>query len=106
MADRAVLESLREQRFFGGWDEYVNPEHVAASEASMRRLIDDLLALGPEPTEAAARAAVDACVCRFNDLDDGWICTIERDDIFEQVCRVVDPCGFDCQEDWLDERDW
>jgi hypothetical protein len=106
MADRAALRLLRGQRFFDGWDEFVSPEHVAASEASVRRLIDDLLALGPERTEEAARLAVDECVRRFNDLDDGWICTIEREDMYEQICRVVDACGFDCQEDWLDEREW
>jgi hypothetical protein len=106
MADIATLQRLREGRFFDGWDGFVAPEHVEASEASLRRLIDDLIALGPKPTEEAARRAVDACVRRFNDLDDGWICTIEREDIYEQVGRVVDACGFDCQEDWLDERDW
>ena len=65
-----------------------------------------LIALGPKPTEGAARRAVDECVRRFNDIDDDWICTIEREDIYEQIGRVVDACGFDCQEDWLDERDW
>jgi hypothetical protein len=106
MADFAALQRLREQRFFDGWDEFVAPEHVRDSEASVRRLIDDLIALGPQPTEEAVRRAVDACVRRFNDIDDGWICTIEREDIYDQVGRVVDACGFDCQEDWLDERDW
>jgi hypothetical protein len=106
MVDRAALEQLRGQRFFEGWDEFVGPERVAASEASLRRLIDDLLALGPEPSEEAARAAVDECVRRFNTLDDGWICTIEREDIYEQIGRVVDSCGFECDEDWLGERDW
>ena len=23
-----------------------------------------------------------------------------------QIGRIVDACGFDCQEDWLHERDW
>ena len=106
MADIAALQGLREQRFFDGWDGFVAAEHVEASEASVRRLIDDLIALGPKPTEEAARRAVDECVRRFNDIDDGWTCTIEREDIYEQVGRAVDLCGFDCQEDWLDERDW
>lgn len=106
MIDLDAVRRLRGERFFEGWDGFVAAERVAAAEAAMRQLVDDLLALGPEMTEAAARAAVDACVLRFNDLDDGWICTIERDDIFVQICRVVDGCGFDCDEDWLDEREW
>ena len=106
MADRTALQRLREQQFFDGWDEFVSPERVAASEANVRRLIDDLLALGPQPTEEAARRAVDDCVRRFNDLDDGWICTIEREDIHEQIGKVVEACGFECEEDWLQEREW
>jgi hypothetical protein len=106
MVNVAALQGLREQRFFEGWDGYIAAQHIEASEASIRHLIDDLIALGPQLTEEAARRAVDDCVRRFNDIDDGWICTIEREDICEQVGRVVDLCGFDCQEDWLYERHW
>jgi hypothetical protein len=106
MAVRAALKKLCGERFFDGWDEFLSPERVRASEDSVRRLVDDLLALGPEPDERAARSAVDACVRRFNDLDDGWICTIEREDICEQVGRAVEAAGFECDEDWLGERDW
>ena len=107
MADIAGLRRLREERFFDGWDEFVEAERVAASEASVRRLIDDLIALGPELSEEAARAAVDECVRRFNALDDdGWICTIEREDIYEQVGRVIDLCGFEYGGEWVGERDW
>lgn len=95
MADRGALLGLREQRFFAGWDGFVLPDRVDASEASLRRLIDDLVAVEPAPTEEAARRAVDECVRRFNALDDdGWICTIEREDIFMQIGRVMDVCGF------------
>jgi hypothetical protein len=106
MGDFATLQRLREQRFFNDWEGYVAPERIEAAEASVRRLVDDLIALNPRPTEAAVRRAVEECVWRFNDLDDGWICTIEREDIWEQVGRVVDLCGFDCQEEWFDGRDW
>ncbi len=107
MADIAALQRLREERFFDGWDGEVAAERVAASEASVRRLIDELLAFGPGVTEDDARRAVDDCVRRFNDLDDdGWICTIESEDIYEQVGRVVDLCGFEYDEEWVGERDW
>jgi hypothetical protein len=106
MADHAALRRLREQRFFAGWDEFVSPALIAESEATVRRLVDDLLALGPEPTEEAVRRAVDQCVRQFNALDDGWICTTDREEICEQIGRVVESCGFECEEDWLAERDW
>jgi len=106
MTDTTALQRLRGERFFDGWDGYVTPENVSASEASVRQLVDDLIALGPEATEEATRQAVSECVRRFNDLDTGWICTIEREDIYEQIGQVVDACGFDCQEDWLYDRDW
>ena len=105
-AHTKALQKLRKKRFFEGWDEFIESQHVAASEASMVQLIDDLLKLGPKLTEKAARKAVDKCVQRFNDLDDGWICTIEREDICEQVYTVVEACGFDADEGWLNERDW
>jgi hypothetical protein len=106
MADIAGLRRLRDKRFFPSWDEFVSPERVAASEASVRRLIDDLIALGPELSEEAARRAVEACVRRFNDLDDGWIVTLEREDIYEQIGRVIDLCGFGYDEAWIGVREW
>jgi hypothetical protein len=107
MADIVGLRRLHDERFFDNWGGFVAAERVAASEASVRRLIDELIALGPELSEKAARAAVDDCVRRFNDLDDdGWICTIERDDIYEQLGRVIDLCGFEYNEEWTAERDW
>lgn len=110
MADIEGLRRLRGERYFEGWDEFVAPELVEASEASVRRLIDDLIALGPGLSEEAARGAVDECVRRFNELDEreenSWICTIEREDIYEQFGRVIDLCGFEYGEEWVGERDW
>jgi hypothetical protein len=106
IVDMAGLRRLREERSFAGWDEFVTPEPVTASDASVRRLIDDLITLGPDPSEEVARRAVDECVRWFNDLDDGWICTLEREDIYKQVDRVIDLCGFEYGEEWIGEREW
>jgi len=106
MADLAGLRRLLDERFFAGWDAFVSPERVAASEASIRRLIEDLIALGPRLSEQAARREVEACVRRFNDLDDGWIVTLEREDIYEQIGRGIDLCGFSYDEDWISAREW
>jgi hypothetical protein len=105
MATPAQLEVFRNQRLFDGWEEFVAAEHVQAAEASLRQLVEDLLA-GASRTEVAAREAVAICVERFNGLDDGWIVTIEREDIFEKICDVIDACGFDCDEEWLAGREW
>ena len=64
--------------------------------------------VSPVLAEPAARVrrAVKECVRRFTDLGDGWICATEREDIDEQIGRVVDACGFNCLEGWLEERGW
>lgn len=100
------LERLRHERFFGGWDGYVISVRVSAAEACLRQLVEDLASQSALLTEPIARAAVAECVRRFNAMDDGWICTIEREDICEQIARVVTASGFDCDDDWLNERDW
>lgn len=56
--------------------------------------------------EPAARASVNDVVRRFNDLDDGWIETMEREDICERIFDILDAAGFEADEDWLGERDW
>lgn len=106
MVDVAALRAYRERRSFAEWDGYVASEHVAASERSIRRLLGDLIALDPPATEQDARRAVDECVRRFNTLDDGWVCTIEREAIGDCIHDVVGLCGFAWSEDWLDEADW
>jgi hypothetical protein len=106
MSDAPSLKQLRRRRPFKQWNRYVAPDVVTASEESVRTLIDALIALGPEPKERFVRKEVTRCVKRFNKLDTGWICTIEREDIYECVCEIVEACGFDCDEDWLDDRDW
>ena len=67
------LEPFRGRRFFEGWEGFVDAELVDASEASLRKLVEDLIALGPSPDEAGARRAVDRCVRRFNRLDEEGI---------------------------------
>jgi hypothetical protein len=106
MCDLSTLQQLREQRFFSNWDEFLARERIDASESIIRQLIDELLAAGSQLTELTARQIVHECVQRFNKIDDGWICTIEREDIYEEVGRIIDACGFTCEEDWLSGRDW
>jgi hypothetical protein len=95
---------------FGNWAPDVPDDRIAAATECVRRLIDDVLALGAEPEEDGVRNAVDECVRRFNELDEldanSWIFTIEREDIGEVIWKVIDLAGFEGDEDWLDEREW
>jgi hypothetical protein len=107
MLDIAALQQYRQERFFAGWDGYVPDQKVKASEESIRTLIDALVALGPKGSKRTVRKEVRACVERFNDLDEGWICTIEREDIVECLGHIVDLCGMDGTAEWVDDgRDW
>ncbi len=107
MLDIPGLQQFRGQRFFAGWDGYVAAEKVQASEDSIRSLIDALVALGPRGSKRTVRREVRACVERFNELDDGWICTIEREGIVECLGQIVDLCGMDGSAEWVDDgRDW
>ena len=101
------LAKLRGKRHFEGWDTFVDDKLVKRSEASIDKLIDDLITLGDEPDEGKARKAVARCVKRFNRMDDeGWINTIEREDICDVIDGVVAACGFEPDDDWYEDRDW
>jgi hypothetical protein len=107
MLDITALQQLREQRFFASWDGSVSPEAIAASEQAIRGLIDHLIALGPAASEVDLQEAVHQCVEHFNELDQGWISTIEREDICDCFGRIVEHCGFDGSADWIAEnREW
>src|SRR5579859_1238666 len=104
MLDIAALGQFRERRFFAAWDGSVANDLVAASEKSIRLLIDRLIALGPAAAESAVQQAIHDCVEHFNELDQGWICTIEREDICDCLSRVVEYCGLDGSADWIAEN--
>ena len=107
MLDITALKHFHEQRFFAAWNGSVAPGTVAASEHTIRALIDRLIALGPSAPETAVQEAVHDCVERFNELDQGWISTIEREDICDCLSRVVELCGLDASADWIAEnREW
>ena len=106
MSDIAALKVQREKPLFDEWAGHVSDERIASVTRALRELIDDLIALGPDPDEDDARELVDKCVRRLNDLDDGWITTIEREDLCEAIYQIIDLAGFKGDEDWTEERDW
>jgi hypothetical protein len=50
MSDLPELLKRRDKRAFVHWDGFVPSEMVSKSEVAIGRLIDRLVALGPEPT--------------------------------------------------------
>ena len=105
--DLDALRQYREQRIFQAWDGFVAGERVHVAEEAIRRLVDEVVAIGAALDERTARRLVRRSVLRFNELNDGWICTIEREDICEKLNRVIELCGFSCDdEEWLAGRDW
>ena len=71
--------------------------------------IDALIALGPDAPEPALIDEIQHCVQRFNDLDEdeGFIETIEREDICEAIDRMADLIGLDDYGEALEGgRDW
>jgi hypothetical protein len=106
LSDIAALKVWREQPLFAEWAGDVSGERIESATRALRVLVDDIVALGPDPEEDDAREAVDKCVRRLNALDDGWITTMEREDLCEAIDKIVDLAGFEADEDWTDEREW
>jgi hypothetical protein len=111
MSDLPELLKRRDKRAFAHWDGFVPSELISKSEAAIARLIDRLVALGSEPTREQIQEEIDRCVQRFNDLDQSWkhpwICTIEREDICEELQDLIELCGYDgSEEEWIRGRDW
>lgn len=106
MTNESELRTFLKRRFFSSWDGFVSDERIQAAEACMQSLLRKLIAMGLAMTEESAREAVRQCVQEFNDIDAGWICTIEREEIYTQIGRLIRACGFTCREDWLSGRNW
>jgi hypothetical protein len=106
MSDLTALKERRDHPSFQDWKPYVADERIAAAVASITLLIDEVVSLGEAPNEEDARKVVGTCVARFNELDDGWIMTIEREDIADAILGVVRLAGFEADDDWIDDREW
>ena len=104
--DIDALKQHRSTRFFEGWDGFVSAERINTSERIGRYLVDTFSTAGPSINEPTVCQAVRYAVARFNEADDGWIATIEREDICDQLSRVTEIAGFGCEDGWLDGRDW
>ena len=101
-----ALIERRKQPLFGGWAGFVSDERMRQSVGSVTQLIDDLVALGSTADESSVEKSVRRCVECFNDIDDGWITTIEREEICDAISQIVSLGGLTFDEAWLDARDF
>ena len=106
MSDLAALKQRRERPTFQDWKGSVADARISEAVSAIKQLIDQVVSLGDAPDEDEVRKAVSECVARFNEMDDGWIMTIEREDICDVILGIVKLAGFEPDDDWVDDRDW
>jgi hypothetical protein len=106
MSDLPALKQRRENPPFREWKGSVPDDKIAAAVDSIGKLIDRVVSLGGTPDEEDVRSAASDCVKQFNELDDGWIMTIEREDIADAILGVVQLAGFEADDDWIEDRAW
>jgi hypothetical protein len=99
---------LRETRWFEGWEGMVPADRQADAEACIRQLIDEIIAMGEDPRKSAVRKAVERSIQRFNEIDEQWIMSTEREDIYYAINDIVDLTGIECDDfdDWFNGADW
>lgn len=106
--------SLREYRkrltdekdsYFGEWP--ITSEQREACRLTLVQTVDALIALGPRGSVEDATGVLRRCVERYNELDEGFICTIEREELCDILYELGDFCRLDSKEDWVDGwREW
>jgi hypothetical protein len=91
--------------YFSDWP--VSPEQREACWQNLAQTTDSLLALGPQGTVEDASDVLRRCVERYNELDEGFIGTIEREELCDILYALGDECGLGGEDEWVDEwRDW
>lgn len=91
--------------YFSDWP--VKPEQREACWLNLARTVDALIALGPGGTAEDASVILRGCVEQYNDLDDGFILSMEREDLSSILYEIGEFCGLDSEDEWVDEwREW
>jgi hypothetical protein len=91
--------------YFADWP--VKSEQREACWQNLAQTVDVLIALGERGTVEDATDILRRCVERYNELDEGFICTIEREELCDILYEISGYCGMDNEAEWVDEwRDW
>src|SRR5262249_20918874 len=76
--------------YFSDWP--VTPEQREACWQALAEAVDALIALGPRGSVEKATGVLRRCVERYNELDEGFICTIEREELCDILYELGDFC--------------
>lgn len=109
MINADSLARYLEARILPQWDGEVPARHVDATRLTLQRLVNGLAGLPPAASTTEIGRLFVSCVDELNELDmnDQFICTIEREDICDELYKLGDICGVADQIDsWLGNRDW
>jgi hypothetical protein len=97
--------SAESASYFDDWP--ITPAQRQACWQNLVQTVDALIALGPRGTAEGATEILRQCVERYNELDEGFICTLEREELCDILYEIGECCGPDSEDDWVDEwRDW
>lgn len=97
--------TAQKHRYFQDWS--IRDEQREACWQNLASTLAALIDLGPQGTTDAATELLRRCIENFNDLDTGFICTIEREELCDLLYEIGNLCGLDSEEDWVDQwRDW
>src|SRR5580692_10042732 len=86
--------------YFADWP--VESEQREACWQNLVQTLDALITLGSQGTIEDATDILRQCVERYNELDEGFICTIEREELCDIIYEIGGYCGLDRKEDWVD----
>lgn len=109
MIDADGLRTYREGDILESWNDEVPQPALDATRNVLRQLIDELLALPPTAADTTIGELFSKCVDRLNDLDTEheFICTIEREDLCEELYTLGELCGVsENVDELLSDRDW
>ena len=107
-----TLQEMQKRTPFTSWEGYTDEEAIEDSRAVYRETIQSLIELGPEPDRERVLAILGQYVEAFNALDakyDGYIETIERENICDTVEEMAAACGLQgirCDDVPGEGRDW
>jgi len=108
-----TFETLLSETLFENWTPsppFPPAEFIAEARTELRRLMEELQAMGAKPKKAAARKAIKATVERINDMDMRFghvIETGERDDLGSVFLEIAHAAKQPKLAEEVDEwRDW
>lgn len=102
------LKRLRQNELLADWQGHVTETDILACRKILHATIDKLLEVGPQKIAADGPTIVTEAVLALNEIDSGFICTIEREDLCEFFEELGERSGLSAGdiEEVLENREW